>query len=72
MGTLPIIIFNLLMFRCYIIVIFECYNITLQKCFIIMIGVHGRSLFPFCSLEGLNNKEQGGKGYLMFPVILIL
>ena len=38
-------------------------HITLHKCFIIMIGVHGRSMISFCSLEGLNNKEQGGSEF---------
>lgn len=40
-----------------------CYNFTLHNFFLIRIGVHDRSMFPSCSLEGLNNKEQGGSGF---------
>ena len=38
-------------------------GMTLYNCFITMIGVRGRSMFPFCSLEGHNNKEHGGSGF---------
>ena len=38
---------------------FSC-NITPHKCFIILMGVHGISMFSFCSLEGLNKKNKVG------------
>ena len=62
-GALPVVISNVSMFHYYIVVVFEFYNITLHKCFKIMIGVHSRSMFIFCSLEGLNNKKQCGSGF---------
>ena len=55
MGTQSIAILN--------VALFHYYNIILYKCFIIKIGVHDRSMFPFCFLEGVNIKEQGGSQF---------
>ena len=62
MGIVAVVIFNASMFQYFAIA-------CSRKCFGAQTwpSVHGRSLFPFCSLEGLNNKERGWNGFWCSP-----